>query len=100
MLISGGSRSSARRGGGGSGHPDPEIRRPGLKKNFFRLFGLQFGLQIRGGTGPLPWIHHWLFCVGDVLEATATSFPGNEVETDGLQNSLESRDLKRIGRAQ
>ena len=31
MLISGGSKPSARRGGGRSGHPDPEIRRPGLK---------------------------------------------------------------------
>ena len=34
------------------GHPDPEIRgMPGLKKNIFRPFGPQFGLQIRG-AGP------------------------------------------------
>ena len=34
---------------GGGGHPDPEIRGgPGLQKNFFRPFGPQFGLKIRG----------------------------------------------------
>ena len=36
-------------GGGGGGHPDPEIRGggagPGLKKSFFRPFGLHFGLK-------------------------------------------------------
>ena len=32
----------------GGGHPDSKIRRgPGLK-NFFQLFGPQFGLKIRG----------------------------------------------------
>ena len=33
-------------GGGGGGHPDPEIRGGG------RPFGSQFGLKIRGGPGP------------------------------------------------
>ena len=46
-------------GGGGGGHPDPEIRWGG----FFRPFGPQFGLRIRGWgdgpPGPLPWIPHW-----------------------------------------
>ena len=48
-------------GGGGNGHPDPEIRGggggvPGLKKTFFRPFGPQFSLKIRGEghPGPLP----------------------------------------------
>ena len=44
--------------------PDLETRRgePGLQKNFFRSFGPQFGLKIRGAgpPGPLPWIHHCL----------------------------------------
>ena len=43
---------------GGGGYPDPEIRGwPGLKKNFFRPFGPQFGLKIGGGgkpPGPSP----------------------------------------------
>ena len=39
------------RGGGGEGHPDPEIRRgPGLKF-FFRPFGSQLGPQIKAGEG-------------------------------------------------
>ena len=39
-------------GGRGGGHPDPEIRgKPGLKKFFFRPYGPQFGLKIRGGGG-------------------------------------------------
>ena len=39
-------------GGRGGGHPDPEIRgKPGLKKIFFRPYGPQFGLKIRGGGG-------------------------------------------------
>ena len=46
------------RGGGGkkgNGHPDPNIRAGGqTPKKFFRPFGPQFGLKIRGGT--LPWI--------------------------------------------
>ena len=43
------------RGRVGDGHLDPEIRGgPGLKKNFSRPFGPQFGLKIGegGGSGP------------------------------------------------
>ena len=29
------------------------------QKIFFQPFGPQFGLNIRGGPGSLPWIHHW-----------------------------------------
>ena len=40
--------------------PDLQIRRGGgggsQKKSFFRPFAPQFGLKIRGGAGPLPWI--------------------------------------------
>ena len=45
-------------GGGGEGgshpdHPDPEIREKGAVSNFFRPFGPQFGLKIKGGErGP------------------------------------------------
>ena len=40
-------------GGGRGGHPDPEIRgRPGHKKIFFRPFGPQFGLKLRGSPPP------------------------------------------------
>ena len=45
-------------GGGGGRDPDPEIRGGavgGLHKQFFRPFGPQFGLKLRGG-GALPWI--------------------------------------------
>ena len=35
--------------GGGGGDPDPEIEGSGFKKNFFRPFGPQFGLKLRGG---------------------------------------------------
>ena len=40
----------------GSGHPDPLIRGEGigLQKNFFRPFGPQFGLKIRGATPQAP----------------------------------------------
>ena len=39
-------------GGGGGGNPDPEIRgRSPVSKIFFRPFGPQFGLKIRGGGG-------------------------------------------------
>ena len=41
-------------GGGGCGHPDPEIGGRWSQKNFF---GPQFGLKLRGG--PLPWIRHF-----------------------------------------
>ena len=35
------------------GHPDPEMRGGSLqKKIFFRPFGSQFGLQIRGARAP------------------------------------------------
>ena len=41
-----------RGGGGGGGHPDPGLRgMPSLEKIFFRPFGPQFGLKIRGGGG-------------------------------------------------
>ena len=38
-------------GGGGGGHPDPEIGGGAVSQNIFRLFGLQFGLRIRGRAG-------------------------------------------------
>ena len=40
--------------GGGSGHPDPEIRGEQSTKNFFRPFGPPFGLKIRGGGRAPP----------------------------------------------
>ena len=44
-----------RGGGGGSGHPDPEIIGVGRsKKNFFRPLGPQFGPKIRGADPPGP----------------------------------------------
>ena len=40
-------------GEGSEGHPDPEKRGGGgLKKEFFRPFGPQFGLKIRGVPSP------------------------------------------------
>ena len=49
----------------GGRHPDPEIRGRGgggcgcgLKIFFFRPFGLQFGLKIKGEGGGVPWIRH------------------------------------------
>ena len=48
VSVSGGSRPGDN---GGPGHPDPEIKWGGgggaVSKNFFRLFGPQFGLKIR-----------------------------------------------------
>ena len=38
------------RGGGGSGHPDPEIRGSGLQKNCFWPFGPHFGRKMREGS--------------------------------------------------
>ena len=35
---------------GGNDHPDPEMR-GAASKNFFRPFGPQFSLKIRGGAG-------------------------------------------------
>ena len=50
LQISGGG------GGGGPGHPAPEIRGgPDLKINFFRPFGPQSGLKIRGAGPPGPF---------------------------------------------
>ena len=49
-------------GEGRGGHPDVEIRGRGQsqKSFFFRPFGPQFGLKIRGKgpPGPLSWIRH------------------------------------------
>ena len=59
--LRGGSRPSDK-GGGGGGHPDPEISRGAQSpKKFFRLFGPHFDRKIRGRggpLGPLPWIRH------------------------------------------
>ena len=44
-------------GGGGVGHPDPEIRGARSPKNGFQPFGPHFGGKIRGGPsspGPSP----------------------------------------------
>ena len=38
----------------GAGHPDPGIRGAGFKKRFFRPFGPQFGLKIRGSRALRP----------------------------------------------
>ena len=56
-LFSGGSRPSNKEGGGGDGepdHPDPDIKWGGgsLQKNFFRPFGPEIGLKIRGARAP------------------------------------------------
>ena len=42
-------------GGGGGDHPDPSLDKGGAgsPKNFFPLFGPQFGLKIRGGGPPV-----------------------------------------------
>ena len=37
--------------GGGNDHPDPEMRGAAVSKKFFRPFGPQFSLKIRGGAG-------------------------------------------------
>ena len=46
--------------GEGRGRSSRPLEKGGLQKNFFRSFGPQFGLNIRGRgpPGPLPWIHH------------------------------------------
>ena len=36
---------------GGNDHPDPEMRGAAVSKKFFRPFGPQFSLKIRGGAG-------------------------------------------------
>ena len=54
---------TTRLGGGGNDHPDPEMRGTPVSKKFFRPFGPQFGLKIKGGSrgpGSLPWIRQWL----------------------------------------
>ena len=54
----GGSRPSDKEGG--RGHLDPETKGGGgggFNKNFFGLFGPQFGLKTRP-PGPLSWTHH------------------------------------------
>jgi len=38
----------------GGRHPDPEIRGPGLEKEFFRPFSPQFGPKRRGGPSLDP----------------------------------------------
>ena len=46
----------------GPGHPDLEIRRVAVTKNFFRPFGPQFGLKVRGAPPldpPLFLKHVW-----------------------------------------
>ena len=68
LMKSGGSRPSDK--GGGGGHPDTEMREGAVSKIFFRPFGPQFGLNIRGAAwaprAPLPWILHW-FSLGNPL---------------------------------
>ena len=69
--TSGGSRPSEKDGGmgggeGGGPHPDPQIKQWGgglVSKKFFRLFGPQFGLKIRGEGRPLPRICHCVHCM-------------------------------------
>ena len=47
-------------GGGGRGHPGPEIGEGGRsQKFFFPPFGPQFGLEKEGGVGPLSWTRQW-----------------------------------------
>ena len=54
-ITSGGCRSSDKGRRVGDGHPNPEKRVEGrLKKTFFRPFGPQFGLKMRGGGGGVP----------------------------------------------
>ena len=54
-ITSGGCRSSDKGRRVGDGHPNPEKRVEGrLEKTFFRPFGPQFGLKMRGGGGWIP----------------------------------------------
>ena len=59
-VCSGGSRPAGK-GGGRSSRPCDKGGGEGRSQNkfFFRPFGPQFGLIIRGPLGPLPWILHW-----------------------------------------
>ena len=56
VFYSGGSRPSDNGVGRGGGHPHPEIREGGGLQFFFRPFGPQFRLEIRGmgGEGAVP----------------------------------------------
>ena len=50
-------------GGGGKGHPGPEIREGAQSpKKFFGPVGPQFGLKIKGDPPGSPWIHHRYTC--------------------------------------
>ena len=81
VSTSGGSRPSDNGGGGGGGgrDPDPEIRGGGvggLHKQFFRPFGPQFGLKLRGG-GALPWIPYCRTeALSDVVRVPAQKLSG------------------------
>ena len=81
VSTSGGSRPSDNGGGGGGGRdPDPEIRGGGgvggLHKQFFRPFGPQFGLKLRGG-GALPWIPYCRTeALSDVVRVPAQKLSG------------------------
>ena len=65
----------------GPGHPALEIGGSGaVSKNFFRPFGPQFDLKIRGRPRPLPWIRHWGACsalvkVFETLHASSVVYP-------------------------
>ena len=51
----------AGRGGARSSRPLDKGEMGPVSKKFFRPFGPQFGLKIRGGPGPpgtVPWIRH------------------------------------------
>ena len=65
-----------RYGGGGGGHPDPEITgAPGLKNFFFRPFVPQFGLKLRGegsATAPGTSLH---FFISVFLPSSLFPFP-------------------------
>ena len=64
---------------------------PGLQKNFFRPFGPQFGLKVRGGVGtpgPLPWIRQCL-----LMDYLYTNLVSLKIETDGF---LFSKIYKKI----
>ena len=55
ITFSGGSRPSDFVGGGGRSSRTWDKEGPGLKKHFFRPFGCQFGLKIRGAQAPSLW---------------------------------------------
>ena len=58
----------------GGRHPDPEIRGRGggvdaVSKFFFRPFGLQFGLKIKGGGGGGSLDPSLLWCLITLLQS-------------------------------